>query len=227
MIPLTTYLVLTTPCLAVMEEPSWLSQDPMLNVISVFGELCYKGQKEGANVRDVVPLGAFLAFWMYITFLGLERAIVSGIVLLCVPIATEKRIRRRIAIKSMKTSCILHCALRITHPLGIEPGRMLQGRKDLKIVGQAVNGREAVQLAAKLKPDVILMDVTMPEIDGFEATAQITRDNPDLHIIGLSMHNDPDTRQKMFDVGASAYLTKTDAPNTVVETILKLYHGTK
>ncbi len=104
---------------------------------------------------------------------------------------------------------------------------LLQGHKSLTIVGQAVNGHEAVKQAAQLKPDVILMDVTMPELNGFEATAQITRENPDIRIIGLSMHNESDTHQKMFDAGVSAYLTKTDASDILVETILRVYRGTK
>ena len=100
---------------------------------------------------------------------------------------------------------------------------LLQSCKNLSIVGHAVNGREAVQLADRLKPDVILMDVTMPELDGFEATAEITRNNPTIRIIGLSMHNDTDTRNKMLEAGASAYLTKSGSPNTLIDTINHLY----
>ncbi len=77
---------------------------------------------------------------------------------------------------------------------------------------------------------VILQELVphlMPELDGFEATSQITRDHPDSRIIGLSMHNDGDTRQKMFDAGASAYLTKTGSPDTLVETIRRVHHGNK
>jgi signal transduction histidine kinase/HAMP domain-containing protein/ActR/RegA family two-component response regulator len=99
----------------------------------------------------------------------------------------------------------------------------LQGCKGLTIVGQAIDGREAVQLAKQLKPHVILMDVTMPGFDGFEATAIITRDQPDIRIIGLSMHSDEVTRQKMFDAGASAYLTKTGSPATLVKTIHQVH----
>jgi len=105
--------------------------------------------------------------------------------------------------------------------------KLLQGCKGLTIVGQAIDGREVVQLATQLKPHVILMDVAMPELDCFEATAQITRDLPDIRIIGLSMHNDADTRQKMFDAGASAYLTKTGSPDILVETIRQVHHGNK
>jgi PAS domain S-box-containing protein len=103
--------------------------------------------------------------------------------------------------------------------------KMLHGCKELTVVGQATDGHEVVQLAAKLKPDVILMDVAMPKIDGFEATAQITGSLPDIRIIGLSMHNDVDTRQKMLAAGASAYLTKTGSPDILVDTIRQIYFG--
>jgi signal transduction histidine kinase/DNA-binding NarL/FixJ family response regulator len=102
---------------------------------------------------------------------------------------------------------------------------LLQDSPDLTVVGQAVDGREAVRLAAKLKPHVILMDVSMPGLDGFEATAQISRAYPDIRIIGLSMHNDADTRQKMLNAGASAYLTKTGSPDALIGTIRRLHHG--
>ena len=105
--------------------------------------------------------------------------------------------------------------------------KLLQGCKELTIVGQAIDGREVIQLAAQLKPHVILMDVTMPKLDGIEATAQITRDQPDIRIIGLSMHSDADTRKKMLHAGASAYLTKTGSPDTLVETIRRVHYGTK
>jgi PAS domain S-box-containing protein len=104
---------------------------------------------------------------------------------------------------------------------------LLEGRKGFSIVGQAIDGGQVVQLAAKLKPDVILMDVTMPEFDGLEATSQITRHHPDIRIIGLSMHNDAKTRQKMLQAGASAYLVKTDTPDELVETIRQVHYGTK
>ena len=102
---------------------------------------------------------------------------------------------------------------------------LLQNFKGMTIVGQAVNGREVIDLANLLKPDVILMDVSMPEVDGIEATARISRNHPDIRIIGLSMHNDSVTRRKMFDAGADAYLTKTDSPDILAETIRRTRHG--
>ena len=102
---------------------------------------------------------------------------------------------------------------------------LLQGFKGMTIVGQAVNGLEVIHLAERLKPDVILMDVSMPEIDGIEATAKISRNHPDIQIIGLSMHNDTNTRQKMFDAGVSAYLTKTGSPDILAETIRRVHQS--
>jgi DNA-binding NarL/FixJ family response regulator len=95
----------------------------------------------------------------------------------------------------------------------------------MTIVGQAKDGYEVMQLAAQLKPHIILMDITMPGLDGFQATAKITGDNPGSCIIGLSVHNDAHTHQKMLDAGASAYLTKTGSPVTLVETIRRVHHG--
>lgn len=122
----------------------------------------------------------------------------------------------------------IHVLLADDHKLMREAlAKLLQDQKGLAIVGQAVNGNEVVDLAIKLKPHVVLMDVTMPGLDGFEATTQIKGICPEIRIIGLSMHNDPDTQKKMFDAGASAYLTKTDASDTLIETILRVYRGTK
>jgi PAS domain S-box-containing protein len=103
--------------------------------------------------------------------------------------------------------------------------KMLHDCNKLTVVGQATDGYETVQLAAKLKPDLILMDVTMPNLDGFTATAKIRRDLPEIRIIGLSMHNDVDTRQKMMDAGACAYLTKTGSPDILLRTICRVYRG--
>jgi CheY-like chemotaxis protein len=101
--------------------------------------------------------------------------------------------------------------------------KMIGESKGLAVVGQAIDGKEAVEMTDRLKPHVILMDVAMPRLDGLEATAVITRDHPEICIIGLSMHNDVDTRQRMLEVGASVYLTKTGSPDALIETIRRVY----
>ena len=82
---------------------------------------------------------------------------------------------------------------------------------DIEIVGEASNGREAIDLAAQLEPDLIVMDVSMPLIDGDEATRQIKRHLPKTRVIALSMYDEPKKRQAMYSVGAERYVLKTVA----------------
>jgi PAS domain S-box-containing protein len=90
---------------------------------------------------------------------------------------------------------------------GIES--MLADELDMKIVGQAGNGREAVDLACRLEPDVVVMDVSMPVMSGDEATRQIKRHLPQTRVIALSMHDEAQTTDRMRGAGATAYLLKT------------------
>jgi DNA-binding NarL/FixJ family response regulator len=88
-------------------------------------------------------------------------------------------------------------------------------------VGEAADGEEAVALAAALKPDVILMDVNMPRMDGVEASRRIKRDLPSTVVIGLSMHGGEHHEHAMRESGAAAYLTKDSAAERLIETILR------
>lgn len=76
------------------------------------------------------------------------------------------------------------------------------------VVGEARDGEEAVRLADDLRPDVILMDVTMPEMDGVEATRQIKKDRPEVRIVMLTMHADQEVLASAIRAGASGYLVK-------------------
>lgn len=86
---------------------------------------------------------------------------------------------------------------------------LLESQSDMEVVGEAANGAEAVGLALKLEPDVILMDATMPVMTGVEATRRIARQLPDCRIIALSMHEEPDIAAHMRAAGAQTFLTKT------------------
>jgi len=77
-----------------------------------------------------------------------------------------------------------------------------------KVVGEAQDGMEAIEFAQKLDPDVILMDIGLPGINGVEATRVIHQRKPEVRIIGLSMHEDPERLQSMRDAGATEYLSK-------------------
>jgi DNA-binding NarL/FixJ family response regulator len=98
---------------------------------------------------------------------------------------------------------------------------LLNEQKNFWVVGQAANGREAISLAEKCRPDVILMDVAMPEMDGVAATADIHTRHPEFHIIGLSMHDDPLTRESMLDAGAVDFVCKSDSTQKIVDAVRK------
>lgn len=88
---------------------------------------------------------------------------------------------------------------------------LFDGQADMAIVGEAEDGEQAVQLAARLQPDVVVMDISMPGLDGFEATRQIVAAHPKMKVIALSMHNDRFFVEKMKAVGASGYVVKEAA----------------
>lgn len=84
----------------------------------------------------------------------------------------------------------------------------LKGEEDMEIVGQAENGYEAVKQAQELVPDVMIMDIAMPELNGIEATRQILKSHPQIRIIALSMHSNKKFIHEMFKTGARGYLLK-------------------
>jgi CheY-like chemotaxis protein len=93
----------------------------------------------------------------------------------------------------------------------------------IEVVGEAANGREAVNLAVQLEPDVVIMDVTMPLIHGDGATRQIRKHLPEARVVALSMYDEPETRERMRRAGAQAYILKT-APS---EELLAAIRGRK
>jgi DNA-binding NarL/FixJ family response regulator len=88
---------------------------------------------------------------------------------------------------------------------------MLEKEHDIKIVGEAVDGRMTERLARELVPDVIIMDVSMPDLNGIEATRQIVAELPGVKIIALSMHDDRRFVLNMLKAGAAGYMLKDDA----------------
>ncbi len=86
---------------------------------------------------------------------------------------------------------------------------LLNEERDIVVVGEAANGREAINLAHQLRPDVIVMDASMPLIDGDEATRQIKAHLPQTRVIALSMYDDPERIETMYQAGAEGYVRKT------------------
>lgn len=97
--------------------------------------------------------------------------------------------------------------------------RIIEGEDDLMVVAEASDGKEGVKLARETAPDVVVMDVNMPKMNGIEATRKIKSEAPDVHIIGLSLHNEENIVRAMRSAGASAYLTKEEAFETLCATI--------
>lgn len=112
------------------------------------------------------------------------------------------------------------------HVIVREGLRILLGlEKDLKIVAEANNGREAVELAEELRPDVVVMDVAMPVLNGLEATRQIHYRFPGSKVIILSAHNDDAYVKKALESGASGYLNKQIAASLLPGAIREVHRG--
>jgi two-component system response regulator NreC len=88
---------------------------------------------------------------------------------------------------------------------------LLNTEPDLQVIGEARNGREAVQIASRLKPDVIVMDISMPEMDGLKAAAEITAIGLPCRIVFLTVHADEDYLFQTLRLGASGYVLKSSA----------------
>ena len=96
---------------------------------------------------------------------------------------------------------------------------LLESQPGLTVVGEADNGRTAVAMAKELMPDVVVLDIGMPELNGVEAARRMIHENPRLRIIALSMHSDRRFVSEMLKAGASAYLLKDGAFEELVEAI--------
>jgi len=101
---------------------------------------------------------------------------------------------------------------------------LLEEQPDFRIAGQAQDGREAVELARELKPDIVIMDIDMPEKNGILATKEICSENPDCRVIGLSMLTTSQFITGMFEVGARGYVPKDSAfeeLSAAIDSVLK------
>jgi DNA-binding NarL/FixJ family response regulator len=101
---------------------------------------------------------------------------------------------------------------------------VLEQNEELTVVGEAEDGRETVRLAKKLSPDVVVMDIAMPDMNGIEATRQIISERPGAKVIALSMHSERHFVSEMLKAGAMAYLLKQCAVDELliaIKTVLK------
>lgn len=102
---------------------------------------------------------------------------------------------------------------------------LLDGATDMRVVGEADDGREAVEKTARLRPDVVVMDIAMPILNGLEATRQIRRRFPDIKVVILTMHRNEEYIFQVLRAGAAAYVVKQAAPEDLVSAIRAICQG--
>jgi two-component system, NarL family, response regulator NreC len=103
--------------------------------------------------------------------------------------------------------------------------RMLEDDARLTVVGEASTGLSAIEQCTKLKPDVVVMDLLMPEIGGLEATAEILKANPDTRVLILTMYSDPDYVRKAIEAGAKGYILKDADEVDLAQAVVVLAQG--
>lgn len=102
---------------------------------------------------------------------------------------------------------------------------LLESQPDMEIVGECENGQDAIRRALELKPDVILMDIALPDIPGYQAARAIKQALPNVTILALTMHESDEYFFEMLNAGASGYVPKKAAPTELVNAIRVVYGG--
>jgi two-component system response regulator NreC len=102
---------------------------------------------------------------------------------------------------------------------------LLSSEPDINVIGEAEDGQSAIQLAKELNPDVILMDIGMPELNGIEATERIKLETPDINILVLTMHRSDEYFFKMLEAGASGYILKGAETSELINAVRSVAKG--
>ena len=104
---------------------------------------------------------------------------------------------------------------------------LIEGRTDMEVVGEAAQGRDALRLARTLTPDVVVMDITMPDLNGIEATRQLMKLLPDTRVVTLSMHSERRLVVEMLRAGASAFVLKEYVFDELLAAVHEVLSGRK
>ena len=102
---------------------------------------------------------------------------------------------------------------------------LLSSEPGLEVVGEASNGREAIEICRRLKPDLVLMDVRMPEMDGITATRQIKEEQPGVGVLMVTMHENPDYLLQALDAGAAGYVLKDAPADRLISAVHRTLNG--
>lgn len=102
---------------------------------------------------------------------------------------------------------------------------LINSQSDMEVVGEAGDGLKAIEKAVQLKPDIVLMDITMPAMGGIEATQQIKKEMPETRVLALTVHDDAAHLKRFLEAGASGYVPKKAADVQLLEAIRVVYKG--
>jgi len=102
---------------------------------------------------------------------------------------------------------------------------LLESQSDIKILAEASTGAEAIQMAREFKPDVVVMDITLPDITGIEATRRLKESQPEIAVVALTIHEDEQYFFEMLQAGASGYVPKRAAPEDLITAIRAAFAG--
>jgi two-component system response regulator NreC len=102
---------------------------------------------------------------------------------------------------------------------------LLNSQPDIEVVGEAADGQEAVEVAVRLSPDVVLMDISMPVLKGFDAVRRIRKARPSVQVLILTVYDDDDLVGRCLDAGASGYVLKDSPPLQLVYAIQRVHQG--
>lgn len=128
-------------------------------------------------------------------------------------------------------NCCMHAPkIRIVlvddHQMIRETWKFLLSRDErLEVIGECSSGAEAIEIAENRQPDVMLMDINMSPVNGFEATRKIVKKHPGIHIIGVSVNDQPGYARNMLQLGAKGYVTKNSSFQEMVHAILEVTGG--
>lgn len=112
-----------------------------------------------------------------------------------------------------------HALLRATWKM------ILQRDERILVIAECASGAEAIDCAEKDAPDIMLMDINMSPVNGFEATRKIAKSHPDIKIIGISINNQPSYARNMMQLGAKGYVTKNSSSDEMLEAIIIINGG--
>ncbi|MGD9017005.1 MAG: response regulator transcription factor [Desulfobacterales bacterium] len=103
--------------------------------------------------------------------------------------------------------------------------RIIEDSGDMEVVGEAADGRDAIRQIASTQPEIAVIDISMPGLDGLEVVSRLRKEAPDIPVLILTMHEEAQYVVRAIEAGAMGYLTKQSAPEQLVAAIRKIYNG--